>query len=459
MTSSSIALTGVFWIVLFAGAMLMKSIGLNFIFDTIENPTFSIPVTGITFGAAFALGLARADMIITLRRFWLTITAWLLPLLLLFSVTWVIALPFTGLDILFKTHNAGFILLWFLALSINFANAAYQNGSGEQPYGGWLGKVLEYAWLSLLVLAAVAWWSMQQRITQYGWTEDRVWGVFVLLLATLYTAGYAYSVRFRRGWLANIGKTNIATALVMCAGLTLLLTPLADARRIAVNSQMSRLMNGTVETDKIDYAYLRWQAGRYGQDALEELSQGIDHKDKDAIASKAEQALAQKSSSRATGIEVLSATQLRQRLRVLPKDAVLDEDLLKQMQMATRWEEKICLQTNAKCLVWMIDLNDDGLNEAIAIRENKEEWSGDKAIFYHQTAKGHYKYGGTVEAGFGLNNKQHANMVADIELNKVKTLPAKFKDIEIGGRRINVIADSIEYDNDAPCETSGTKPK
>lgn len=451
MTSSSIVLTGVFWIVLFAGAMLMKSIGLNFIFDMIEKPIFSIPVTGITFGAAFALGLARADMIVTLRRFWLTITAWLLPLLLLFSVMWVIALPFTGLELLFKTHNAGFILLWFLALSINFANAAYQNGSGEQPYGGWLGKVLEYAWLSLLVLATVAWWSMQQRITQYGWTEDRVWGVFVLLLATLYTAGYAYSVRLRRGWLANIGKTNIATALVMCVGLVLLLTPLADARRIAVNSQMSRLMSGTVETDKIDYAYLRWQAGRYGQDALEKLSQGVEHKDKDAIASKAKQTLAQKNRYRATEIEVLSATQLRQRLRALPKDAVLDEALLKQMQVATRWEEKICLQSNAKCLVWMIDLNDDGLKEAVVIRENQEKWSSDKAIFYHQPAKGHYKYGGTLEAGFGLNNKQHANMLADIELNKVKTLPAKFKDVEIGGRRINVIADLSEDDNDATC--------
>ena len=142
LTGSSLALTGVFWIVLFAGAMLMKSIGLNFIFELIEKPIFSIPVTGITFGAAFALGLVRAEMIVSLRRFWLTISAWLLPLLMVFSVMWVVALPFTGLDLLFKTHNAGFILLWFIALSVNFANAAYQDGTGEQPYGHWLGRVL-----------------------------------------------------------------------------------------------------------------------------------------------------------------------------------------------------------------------------------------------------------------------------------------------------------------------------
>ncbi len=322
MTISSVTLTGVFWVVLFAGAMLMKSIGLNFIFELIEKPIFSIPVTGIVFGAAFALGLARAAMIVTLRRFWLSISAWLLPLLLVFSVMWVVALPFTGLDLLFKTHNAAFILLWFIALSVNFANAAYQDGTGEQPYGHRLGRTLEYAWLTLPVLAVVAWWAMAQRIAQYGWTEDRVWGVFVLVLASLYTAGYAWSLRSRHGWLANIGKTNIATALVMCAGLVLLLSPLADARRIAVHSQMSRLTSGTVDADKIDYSYLRWQAGRYGQDALNELAAGIEHKDKEIIASKARQTLAQQNRYAAnTGTEALTIEQVRQRFRVLPNGA------------------------------------------------------------------------------------------------------------------------------------------
>lgn len=453
LSSSSAMLTGVFWIVLFAGAMLMKSIGLNFIYELIEKPIFSIPVTGMIFGAAFGLGLARADMIVMLRRFWLTISAWLLPLLLMFSVMWTVALPFTGLELLFKTHNAAFILLWFIALSINFANAAYQDGSGEQPYGRWLGKALEYAWPTLLVLTAVAWWAMQQRIAQYGWTEDRVWGVFVLLLATLYTAGYAYSLRTRHGWLASIGKTNIATALVMCAGLVLLLSPLADARRIAVNSQMSRLMSGAVEADKIDYSYLRWHAGRYGQEALEQLSQGIAHAEKDAIAANAKQTLAQQNrySGSSSGAAALSTEQMRQRLRAIPRGLVLDEALIKQMQSATRWEEKRCLETDAECLVWMIDLNDDGLKEAVVINE-KQRWS---SIFYHQAKKGRYQYGGTIGSGFSHDDKKFAQMIADIEKSKTKTLAPRFNDLEIGGRRISVIADQSVDDSDADCDELG----
>lgn len=258
MTASSGALVGVFWIVLFAGAMLMKSIGINFVFKLIEKPIFAIPATGIAFGAAFALGLARVEMIVTLRRFWLSISAWLLPLLLGFSVVWVVALPFTGLELLFKTNSAGLILLWFIALSINFANAAYQDGTIEATYGGWLSRALEFAWLSLLVLAGVAGWALKLRVDQYGWTEERIWAVFVLVMASFHTVGYAWSLRRRSNWLANIGKTNIAGALLMSLGLLLLLSPVEDARKIAVRSQMARLLNHATTADKIDYAYLRW---------------------------------------------------------------------------------------------------------------------------------------------------------------------------------------------------------
>jgi len=441
MTISSVVLTGVFWIVLFAGAMLMKSIGLNFIFELINKSIFSIPVTGIVFGAAFALSLARAEMIVALRRFWLSVSAWLLPLLLAFGVMWVVALPFTGLELLFKTHNAGFILLWFIALSVNFANAAYQDGASEQPYGPRLSRALEYAWPSMLVLSAVAWWAILLRIAQYGWTEDRVWGVFVLVLATLYAAGYTCSLRLRHGWLAYIGKTNIVTAIMMCAGLVLLLSPLADARRIAVISQMSRLTSGAVDTDKIDYAYLRWQAGRYGQDALNELSAGIDHEDKDIIASKAKQILAQNNRYASdNGAKTLTPEQVRQRFRVVPKGEVLDDALLQLLQTANRRGENRCIGTDAQCLAWMIDLNGDGLKEVVVVTE-KPEWSFGNAVFYRCLGKNQYKYGGTINLGYGADKRQREKTMTDIGNGNVKTLAPRYNDLDIGGRRISVAAE------------------
>ena len=449
MTASSGAMVGVFWIVLFAGAMLMKSIGLNFVFDLIEKSIFSIPATGIAFGAAFALGLARAEMIVTLRRFWLSVSMWLLPLLLGFAVVWVVALPFTGLDLLFKTHSAGLILLWFLALSINFANAAYQDGTSDAPYGRWLSRALEFAWLALLVIAVVAGWALKLRVDQYGWTEERVWAAFVLAMTSFHTVGYALSLRRRTGWMADIGRTNIGGALLLSLGLALLLSPLADARKIAVRSQMSRLLNDTTPADKIDYAYLRWEAGRYGRDALERMAAGIEHKDRAMIAAKATQTLAQKERyGNETGAAALTVEQVRQRLRVLPPGETLSDALIATLQAASEpgahsgnWQERRCLATEVECLVWMIDLDGDGLKEAVVII-TKPAWQTGTAIFYRQTTADRFKFGGTLNLAQGADPKGREKYLADIEAGKVEVVKPRFNDLVIGGRRINVNSDN-----------------
>lgn len=437
MFSYAALLTGVFWVVLFAGSMLMKSIGLHFVEELIEKTIFAIPVTGIAFAAACALTLAKADWIITLRRFCLSIFAWLLPLLLMFSLMWVVALPFTGLDPLFKTRNAAFILLWFIALSVGFANAAYQEGKEEQPYGKWLSRLLEYVWPSLVVLVVIAWLAMKQRVGQYGWTEDRVWATFILVLATIYTLGYTYSLRRHRGWLGNIGNTNIATALVMMAGLALLLSPVADARRIAVKSQMSRLLNGAANS--IDYSYLRWQAGRYGLDALKTLAAGIAHKDKAVIATRASQALNQKERySNADAPNGLTLDQVRLRFRVLPHGEVADDALLKAIQTATRWNEQRCMETNAQCFIWMVDLNGDGAREAVVVQEKPAVWAGD-AYFYQTLPSGQYQYAGQVNFRKAGDAKHVDQFLKDIELGKARVIPPRFNDIELNGQRFSVM--------------------
>jgi hypothetical protein len=446
LSASSAALTGAFWVILFAGAMLMKSIGLEFIFDLIKKPIFSLPITGLIFSTAFSLGLARAEMIVALRRFWLSISSWFLPLLMVFPVMWVIALPFTGLELLFKTHGAAFALLWFMALCIKFANAAYQDGASEQPYPHWLSKAIMYAWITLLVVAAIASWAMKLRIEQHGWTEDRVWGVFVLALASLYVVGYALAVRDRTSWMSTIGQTNIVVALVLCAGVLLLLSPLVDARRIAVNSQMSRLINGAISAEKIDYEYLRWQAGRYGQDALEKLIAGIEHKEKETISSKATQALARKERhSNDNGAQALTPKEIRQRIRVLPHGETLDEALVKKFQSpnSTHWQENQCLQEKMQCAAWITDLNDDGLKDAIVLFEKPEGWIAN-TFFYHQKAPGQYVFGGVISSPVSLNNKSVQEMVTAIERGETKMVAAKWKDIEIAGKRLKVIEEQCD---------------
>lgn len=444
LSASSALLSGVFWIVLYAGAMLMKSIGIDFVAELIGKPIFAIPISGIVFGAAYAFGLTRGETLTAIRRFLLSIAAWLLPLLLAFSVAWVCALPFTGLAPLFKTHSAASILLWFLTLSIGFANAAYQDGTQTAPYGHRLSRLLAYAWPSLLVLVAVAGLALQRRIAQYGWSEDRVWAVFVLCLATLHTLGYALSLKRSGGvWLANIGQTNIVGALVMSLGLLWLLSPLGDARRIAVNSQMQRLLAQATPRATIDYDYLRWQAGRYGKEALEQLAAGVDHPERQEIAALAKQALARNTryGGNGNGATALSAAEFRLRFRVVPRGAQVDDALFVAMQATAEnhqgaWETA-CQGTAEQCLVTPVDLDNDGLQDAVVIVE-KPDWRFSRALFYRQTSPGHYAYAGTFNLGNGNNPAQREKILADLEQGRIGTATPRYNDLTIGDARFSL---------------------
>lgn len=434
-------LTGVFWLVLFAGSELLHGIGLSFMRELIKKPVFSMPVTGIAFAAAFALSLARAEMVITLRRFQLSLLAWLLPLLMIFIFTWVVALPFTGVALLFKTGNAAFILLWCAALCISFANAAYQDGMTAPPYGRYLSKLLAWSWLGLPLVVGVAAWAMGLRIAQHGWSEDRVWGVFALLMATLYVMGYAASALRPAAWLASIGKTNAWAAVAMCAGLLALLSPIADARRIAVNSQLQRLLDQTVAADQFDFGYLRWEAGHYGQKALHALQSGITHPERDMLASKAGQVLAQTQRHwPAERINTLTVEEIKQRMRILPAGAVLDPALLLTLRAKSHdWILQKCLNPQTQCTVWLVDLNADHLNDAVVWVKHERGDGGSARVL--QNRQGKYHIAGSLSWPQALKYDQ---LLAQIGRGAFKVVQPEWNAIDLSGQRLHVQFDAQE---------------
>jgi len=431
-------LTGLFWMVLFAGSELLKLIGLNFMHELIQKAIFAIPVSGIVFGTAYAMTLAKAEMVITLRRFQLSLLAWLLPLLLIFVLVWVMAVPFTGVDLLFKTHSAAFILLWCTTLCISFVNAAYQDGMSAPPYGKALSKLLAWGWLGLPVVVAVAAWAMWLRIDQHGWTEDRVWGVFVLLLAAIYVLGYAASAIRSKAWLGTIGNTNMWAAVALCSGLIALTTPVADARRIAVNSQMQRLASQTSSSEKFDFDYLRWQAGKYGQDALLTLAAGINHPERDILVSKAKQVLAQKSRYQANeSIQALSVADAKVRMRALPKNAQLSDKLVTAIQAETKdWSLQQCFKTQSQCTVWLVDLNADRALDAVVLV--KQEWGNHTVARILKNQQGNYQKVGTLRLP---RTARFEDLLEQIERGEIKIVAPKWHEIEFSNQRFQVTLD------------------
>ena len=209
-----------------AGAGLLKLIGIDQVWDLLRTQGFQIAMCHAAFGGAFARGLARAKMLVVIRHFWLSLTAWMLPLVLLFVVVRVAMLPFTGLSLLPETRYAAVLLLGMTFMGIDFANSVYQDGRASNPLGPWLSRLTRWAWPVLLVVVAVAGWALWLRVRHRGWSTDRIWAALIWLLAVIYTLGYSMSA-WRRGpaWMPSIGHTNTVTTCAAALSLCMLITP------------------------------------------------------------------------------------------------------------------------------------------------------------------------------------------------------------------------------------------
>jgi hypothetical protein len=366
-------MVGIVWAVLFAGAGLMSLIGVTWVMEMIRKPVFIFPVTGLVAAGAFALGLARAGMTETIRRYTLSIAAWLLPLVLFFAVLWVLALPFTGLEPLFKTRSAAFLMLAFTALAVLFANCAYQDGEQERPYPLWLSRATKAAWLVLLAVVAIAWWALGQRIAQHGWSEDRLWAALVATLAAVYALGYALSWLRRERWMHAMAPTNIIAALLLCAGLLALLSPLAQVRQLAVQLHLAHVQAREGQQEP-DWDYLRWDSGRHGRAALQAMAAGQGVPAGQAWAQQATRLLAQTSRYDSQPEKNMSAQDVARQFDVHPRGRSLPPGFVALVQgKAPGWEVRRCLKAAQACPVWLGDLNGDGQDELLLFHGG---WSG-----------------------------------------------------------------------------------
>jgi hypothetical protein len=199
----------------------------------------------------------------------LTLLAWLLPLMALIAAAFLLTLPFTGLEPLWKTRSATAILLTADAFLILLANAAYQDGTEATALVlRWAARLAGVLLVPVTVLAA---YGLSLRIGQYGLSPDRIIAAACVLVAAGYAVGYAVAAVRPGAWMKALEATNIAMAFVVIVVLLALCTPAADPRRLSVGDQVARLEKGRVKAEAFDFRFLRFEAGRYGQTAFEAM--------------------------------------------------------------------------------------------------------------------------------------------------------------------------------------------
>ncbi|HJS10221.1 DUF4153 domain-containing protein [Sphingopyxis sp.] len=272
--AASLAFVGITFLLIVLIGQMFKLIGINLIFDLLNDEWFGWMLAGAAFGGAVGLLRERDRLVSTLQRLVMIVLAVLAPVLAVALVLFLLSLAGTGLQ---KLWDSGFstaaVMMGVAAFAVLLANAVIGNGADDRatnPMLRWAAPVLAVA---VLPLAGIAYYSMHLRVIQYGWTPERIWGVIAAIIAVAYgIAGLWAVVKGRRDfddWLRPL-QQKLAIGLALLA--LFLALPILDFGAISTRDQVARLKSGAVPVEKFDWAALAYDFGPSGRAALKELA-------------------------------------------------------------------------------------------------------------------------------------------------------------------------------------------
>lgn len=421
----SLAFLGSFWLLLYLGAALFALIEIEFVREILQKNWFYFPVTTTAFALAVHVTDVRVGLINGIRAVALVLLSWLLPVMTLLAVAFLTALPATGLAPLWATGSATAIVLTAAATLVILINAAYQDGMQERPPHGALRIGARVAGAAIVPLVAIAAYSVWLRVAQHGLTPERVVALAILGVAACYAAGYAVAALWPGRWFKPLEITNVLSSVVALGLIVAMLTPVADPARIAVDDQVRRLRAGLITPETFDYAFLRFNAARYGRDALEALIRDKSTPRAQAISAKAQEALNRDAK---TTIPTFSTKELLAKVVVHPQgrlpESFINQDWSKSPSFSTA-----CPYYPARastCWAYLLDFDGDGVAEVLI---------GGIGRFhaYRMSADGIWRSIGHFEAGqCGLHWPNF------LELGKFQLVPPQLKELEVAGKRLRL---------------------
>lgn len=436
----ALVFTGIFWAVLGIGAALFGMIGIKGFAEIIGERWFAIPASALAFAAAVHLTDVRLGLIQGVRTVALTLLGWLLPLLAGLTLAFLLALPFTGLEPLWKTGSAAMILIGAGAAQILLINAAYQDGGREKPLPGALQWAMRLGGLLLLPLTVLAAYALWLRIGQYGLTIERIIAVAGVVVGACYAGGYAVAAVLPGPVMRRLEPTNVATSIVGLVVLLALLSPIADPVRLSVDNQVSRLLAGKVKPAEFDFDYLRFSSGQLGTRALDRLSKAGGDIGRLARES---QTKTERWSPEAPQPET---TQPLAGIKVYPAGKVAPESLKAQWVAVAGGR---CGKEGVTCEMFLIDLDSDGQDEVLigSLRANLDVLAFDKA--------GGWTPQGTIEPP---NCGREEDLWAALRAGRTGLKPSRWKQIEVNGLLLPVYPDKNKCPSPsapAPVEQGG----
>lgn len=423
----SAIMTGLFWLVLLLWSKLFNLIGLGLFERLFFNNAFFPPMaTGAVIAAGIVFCRCLPGVIGAFRNVITLAVGVILPLQAIALLLFLVCLPFTGLAIIPKSFSAATLLLTMTLMMLALSAVAGKKARGESGWQRGIARLVLVAQALTPLLVALAIWALWLRVDDYGWTVDRVYGAVIAFIAL---AGSLLMVCFqRRAWSQGAGSMNTFIVLMLAlAGSSwfLLHSPVIDPWRIMVKSQQARYEQGKAKADAADL-YVLSTAGRRGKQLLQMLDAHPEWLE-DPVRLKV--MLMQILAGHNVAVIQPDMSKLRQAIPVLPGSEA-PPDSWWQAQKESDLAFSTCLVDVGSCLVWMQDLNNDGLPEALL-------YSRHSSLIIIYTLRGNvWRQTGSA------NVPQRADSA--IRKRMPTAVPKAWRDLEINGQRFPV--DYYDYE-------------
>jgi len=426
---------GSFWLMIWLGIALFNMIKLTGFQHFIEHPWVWIPLTTLATAVSIHITDTRANLVRGVRTLALTLLGWLLPVITGIAFAFLISLMITGLQPLFETRAATFLLMAAAAVLVIHINAVYQDGNPDQRPHHILRVAGTLASVLLVFIVAIAGYALSLRIAQYGWTANRITAAACVVIAAMFAVGYLVAAILPGLWLKLIERWNVYGTFLFLILLFALATPIADPARLSVNDQVARLNAGLVKAEKFDFNYLHYRGGRYGAAALTTLEQSQDPKIAAAVRLENEDLAAAAKVS-----EPLTPEKAKLTIQVHPDGRTLPPSFFKQS-----WEDDRFLSTISECLTGyaaihtacdavLKDIDGDGQDEILLINWDK---SGKTPFWDSALIKWKDGRWQVIAEGEG-RSEPCGKFVSRMLAGDFKAVPSLGFDLAVGGARIRM---------------------
>jgi hypothetical protein len=340
--AASLFFTGITFMLSWLIASLFDVIGIDAIKDLLQEEWFGWMLAGFAFGAALGMLRERDALLATLQKLVMVILSVLAPVLAVALAAFLLSLPSTGLGGLWESDiPATPMLLLSGAGAILLVNAVIGDGHDEKRPNAWLSRAALLLTVCVLPLAVLAALSMGQRINQYGWTPERIWGAVAVGIAIAYGVAAWWAVfKGRKDFDEPLRPLQTKLAIGLCGLALFLALPILDFGAISARSQLARLDSGQVTAEQFDWRAMAFDFGPEGRDRLK----AIVSKGKPNERKLADQAL--KADNR-YDVEVVEQVKTEQELdrylRKIPSDLQLPTDLRIIVANANLCRERQCV--------------------------------------------------------------------------------------------------------------------